>query len=213
MLTPTEILRWRSRLNRKRRSGLTVLIAAFIVLLPAGMVNAEATVSRDTFTGTVGQSRIGMTLLVSAKGTVIGGHYFYANDLKDIPLQAGTQGSGIILFAPERAQFALRFKGNGSEGGKPLDFDNSVGMEGRWMKNDSSFPVKLQMQQSWQGPANAHWYRDVTSESDAAFEAHVQNFYKAVLAGDHASASRYVDFPWRVNHIGKSRMLKTAAQL
>jgi hypothetical protein len=86
-------------------------------------------------------------------------------------------------------------------------------MEGRWMKNDSSYPVKLQMQQSSQAPANARWYEDVPSESDAAFEAGVQNFYKAVLAGDRATAARYVDFPLRVNRNGRSRMVKTAAQL
>lgn len=212
MLTSTEILRWRNRLNR-RRNGLAFLIAAFIVLLTACVAHAEATVSRETFTGTVGKSRMGMTLLVDAKGSIIGGHYFYASDLKDVPLRAGTQGSGIILFAPNGGQFALRFKGNGSEAGKPLDFRNSVGMEGRWMKTDSSYPVKLQMEQSWQGPANARWYEDVTSESDAAFEARVQSFYKAVLAGDRSAAARYVDFPLRVNHDGKSRMLKTAAQL
>lgn len=213
MLTSTEILRWRDRLTGKRRSGLAVFLAAFIVIFAVGIAHAEATVSRETFTGTVGKSRIGMTLLVNAKGKVIGGHYFYASDLKDIPLRAGTQGSGIILFAPKGGQFALHFKGNGSEEGKPLDFHNSVGMEGRWMKTDSSYPVKLQMEQSWQGPADARWYEDVTSESDAAFEARVQSFYKAVLAGDRAMAARYVDFPLRVNHDGRSRMVKTAAQL
>jgi hypothetical protein len=200
-------------LNRNRRSGVAHLILAFIVILMTGIAHAEAIVNRETFTGVAGQSRIGMTLIVNAAGAITGGHYFYADDLKDIPLQAGTQGSGIILFDPEGGQFALRFKGNGSEARKALDFHNSVGMEGRWMKNDGSYPVKLQMQQSSQGPANARWYEDVTSESDAVFEARVQNFYKAVLAGDRATAARYVDFPLRVNHNGKGRMVKTAAQL
>jgi hypothetical protein len=200
-------------LNRNRRRGLACFIAAFIVLLGVGIAHAEAPVSRDTFTGTVGQSRIGITLLVNAAGTIIGGHYFYASHLKDIPLKAGTQGSGIILFAPEGGQFALSFKGNGSEAGKPLGFDNSIGMEGRWMKGDSSYPVKLRVEQSSQSSANARWYEGVTSESDAAFEARVQNFYKAVLASDRATAARYVDFPLRVNHNGKSHTIKNAAQL
>jgi hypothetical protein len=213
MLTTTKILRWRNQLNGKKRSGLSFLIAAFMVILGVGMAHAEVTVSRETFTGKVGESRIGMTLLVNAKGTIVGGHYFYANDLKDIPLRVGTQGSGIILFAPEGGQFALRFKGNGSEAGKPLDFHNSIGMEGRWMKTDSSYPVKLQMEQSRQGPANSRWYEDVTSESDADFEARVQSFYKAVLAGDRATAARYVDFPLRVNRSGKRHLVKTAAEL
>lgn len=184
------------------------------MLIPAaGIVHAQATVNRVTFAGMVGQSRIGMALVINAAGTVIGGHYFYVKDLKDIPLKIGTQGSGIILFEPEGGQFALRFKGNGSTAGKPLNFENSAGLEGRWMKNDSSYPVSLQMEDSFRGPANARWYQDVTSESDAAFEARVQNFYQAVLAGDRVSAARYVDFPLRINYNGKSRTIKDAAML
>lgn len=202
-------------MNRNRRSGLAHSLIALILVLAACIVYAQppATVSRVTFTGMVGQSKIGMTLLVNAAGAVTGGHYFYANNLKDIPLEAGTQGTGVILFEPEGGQFALRFKGNGSEAGKPLNFRNSIGMEGRWMKNDSSYPVTLQMQQSSKGPANAHWYESVTSESDAAFEARVQGFYRAVLAGDRAAAARYVDLPLRVNHNGKSRTIRSAAEL
>jgi hypothetical protein len=200
-------------LNRNRRSGWTCLAVAVGIILSSGIAFGQGQVNRVTFTGKAGQSRIGMTLLVNAAGSVTGGHYFYATDLKDIPLKAGTQGSGIILFAPEGGQFALRFKGNGSETGKPLNFENSVGMEGRWMKNDSSYPVKLKMEQSWEGLAHTRWYQDVTSERDQAFEARVQGFYKAVLAGDRATAAQNVDFPLRVNHNGKSRMVKTATQL
>jgi len=154
-----------------------------------------------------------MTLVVNAAGTIIGGHYFYAKYLKDIPLRAGTQGTGVILFEPEGGQFALSFKGNGSEGGEPLSFHNSIGLEGRWMKGDGSYPVMLRMERSAEGPANARWYETVTSESDAAFEARVQSFYKAVLAGDHTTAARYVDFPLRVNHNGRSRSIGSAAEL
>jgi hypothetical protein len=154
-----------------------------------------------------------MTLLVNDAGTVTGGHYFYAKYLKDIPLKAGTQGTGIILYEPEGGQFALRFKGNGSEAGKPLNFKNSIGMEGRWMKGASSYPVSLQMEGSSEGPANARWYGDVTNESDAAFEARVQGFYKAVLDGDRTAAASYVDFPLRVNRKGKSHIIHSAAEL
>lgn len=154
-----------------------------------------------------------MTLLVDTAGAVTGGHYFYAKHLKDIPLKAGTQGTGIILYEPEGGQFALRFKGNGSEAGKPLNFQNSVGMKGRWMKGASSYPVELQMEGNTEGLVNTRWYEDVTSESDAAFEAKVQSFYKAVLSRDHTAAARFVDFPLRINRSGKSRTIRTAAEL
>jgi hypothetical protein len=194
---------------------MTRSIAALILILAAGTMHAQsaAKVDRVSYTGMVGQIRVGMTLLVNRIGAITGGHYFYANELKNIPLTAGTQGAGIILFEPGGGQFALRFKGNGGEAGKPLNFHNSVGLEGRWMKEDGSYPVVLQMQQSLEAAVNVRWYQDVTSESDAAFEARVQAFYKAVLAGDSTAAAHYVDFPLRVNRNGKGRTVRSAAEL
>jgi hypothetical protein len=187
-------------LNENRRSELVHGIAVTLfVLVTAAIASAQTATTRVSFAGTVGKSRIGMTLLV-ASGKITGGHYFYAKDLKDIPLKAGTQGSGVILFDPEGGQFALRFKGNGSEAGKPLDFRNSVGLEGRWMKGDSSYPVMLQMERVSAVPADARWYGSVTSESDSAFEEKVQEFYHAVLDGNRTAAAHFVDFPLRVNY-------------
>lgn len=202
-------------MNRIRTSVLAHSIVVLTLILAVGIVNAQSspTVNRVSFTGTIGQSRIGMILLINTAGTITGGHYFYANDLKDIPLKAGTQGTGIILYEPEGGQFALRFKGNGSEAGKPLDFNNSIGMEGRWLKGDSSYPVALQMKANSKVSTNTRWYESVTSESDSAFEARVHSFYKAVLAGDRATAAHYVDFPLRINHAGKSHSISSAAEL
>lgn len=190
-------------------------MVVFILMLVTGIAHAQTTapVSRVTFSGTMGQSRIGMTLLVNSSGAVTGGHYFYAKDLKDIPLTAGTQGTGMILYGAEGGQFSLRFKGNGSEAGEPLGFQNSIGMEGRWMKGASSYPVVLHTEHVTQGPAHARWYEDVTPESDAAFEAEVQAFYKAVLSGDRAAAAHYVKFPLRVNKAGKNHIVHSAAEL
>lgn len=179
----------------------------------AARAQVAATVNRIVFAGTVGQDRIGMVLQIDASEKIVGGHFFYAKDLKDIPLKAGTQGTGMILYAPDGGQFALRFKGNGSEGGKPLSFNNSVGLDGRWMKGASSYPVKLRMEFAKQMMSNGRWYADVTSESDSAFEAKVQNFYSAVLKGDKAAAADFVDFPLQVNANGKSTKVVSAAEL
>jgi hypothetical protein len=53
----------------------------------------------------------------------------------------------------------------------------------------------------------------VTDQSDAAFEAKLQGFHKAALAGDRSTVADYVYFPLRVNHGGKSRMVRSAAEL
>lgn len=206
-------------MNRNRRSGpkhlLAALVLVFVLVLAAGTTQAQPadTVSRVTFSGTIGQSRIGLTLVVNAAKVITGGHYFYAKDLKDIPLKAGTQGVGVILYEPDGGQLALGFKSNGSNSGQPLSFENSTGMEGRWMKGPSSYPIDLQMEGISEGPADARWYEDVTSESDAAFETRVQCFTKSVLAGDRTAAARYVDFPLRVNRNGKSSTIASAAGL
>jgi len=52
----------------------------------------------------------------------------------------------------------------------------------------------------------------VTDQSDAAFEAMVQGFCKAVLADDKAVAAKYVSFPLRVNQGVKHRSMRTAAE-
>lgn len=198
-------------MDRNRRSGLKHCLAVVVLLFAAAIAHAQATVSRVSFTGVVGQNKIGMVLLVNAAGTVTGGHYFDAKDLKDIPLEVSTQGSGLLLYGPEGGQFALSFKGG--EPGRSRSFRNSTGLEGRWLKGASSYPVELHIESTTQGPANARWYQDVTTESDAAFESKVQSFRKAVLDGDHTAAARFVDFPLRVNRGGRSSEIRSAAAL
>ena len=202
-------------MNRNRRSGPKLSLAVLILAFAAGTVQAQptATVKRVTFKGIIGQSRVGLTLVVNAANVITGGHYFFADDLKDIPLKAGTQGTGLILYGPDGEQMALRFKGSASDTGQALTLENSTGMEGRWMKGDSSYPIDLQIEGISEGPADARWYEGVTSESDAAFENRVQCFAKAALAGDRATAARYADFPLRVNRNGKSSTITSAAGL
>lgn len=177
---------------------------------------ANDDLSTMSYEGTLGSQRIGMTLAVRGGKVVPDSHYFYARYLKDIPLSGSANGE-IRLQEPGGGAFALRFRGNGSNGAAPLNFDNSVGLEGTWTgKDGKAFPVELSNVGDPGAAAlpGTRWYRDVTDKSDAAFEAQVQGFHKAVLAGDRAGAARYVSFPLRVNVApGKPLMVKNAAQL
>jgi hypothetical protein len=167
--------------------------------------------SRFSYEGTLGQARIGLTLIVQARNSISGGHYFYAKYLTDIPL-TGKMGPGsVTLHGADGGSFDLRFKGNGSEGGQPMDFRNTVGLDGTWSKDGKSLQVTLGMRDS--AAAGGRWYQYATDESDAAFEARAQGFYKAVMAGDRAGAAKYVAFPLRVNGTGKSRYLRSPAEL
>jgi hypothetical protein len=62
-------------------------------------------------------------------------------------------------------------------------------------------------------PASGRWYETVAGQGDASFEAKVRRFYNAALAGDRAGAAKYVSFPLRANHDGKSRTIHNASEL
>jgi len=163
--------------------------------------------------GTIGHNRIGMTLDLKGDNVVSGGHYFYVHYMKDIPVTAAVQGGEVTLNEPGGGTFQLHFKGNGSEGGKPLSFENSVGLEGTWTKGSQKLPVTLNFTDTSQGGTGSRRYESVTNESDAAFEAKVQGFWRSVLSGKKSSAALYVSFPLRINQGGKSRTISSAQEL
>ena len=206
-------MRHRGIMNRVLSVCVWSLFAAFLCLaLAAANAQETGSATQISYEGTLGPARIGLTVLVKS-GAVSGGHYFYAKYLTDIPLTGSIQPAALALQGQDGGAFALKFVGNGSEAGKQLDFENSVGLEGTWSRDGKSLPVKLTAEGQSPAPAGGHWYEMVTDQSDAAFEARVQGFYKAALAGDRAAAARYVSFPLRVNHNGKSRMIRSAGEL
>jgi hypothetical protein len=156
-----------------------------------------------------------MTLCVESGKVIPFSHYFYQSRLADIPLEGvADPTSGIALKEPTGGVFSLHFVGNGSNGNAALNFKNSVGMAGVWKgANGRSFPVALSGDFEAGCPARGEWYREITSQSAAEFEARVQGFTKAVLTGDRTGAARFVHFPLRVNLEGKSIEVKTAVGL
>jgi hypothetical protein len=189
-------------------------IFAMLLCLASAVAHAQDAggATQISYEGTLGPARIGLTVIVK-NGAVSGGHYFYAKYLTDIPLNGSIQPGALTLHGQDGGVFALKFVGNGSEAGKPLNFENSVGLEGTWSKDGKSLPVKLTAAGQSPVSASGRWYEMVTDQSDAAFEAKVQGFYKAALTGDRAAVANYVSFPLRVNHAGKSRIVRNAAEL
>lgn len=151
-----------------------------------------------TYSGTIGEAKIGMTLVLHGK--VMGnGHYFYYRYLKDIALTGRQSGSNLTL-QEANGIFNLHFVGNGSNGDQPLDFPNSVGLAGTWTGGGKTLPVKLNLEGTSSEEANAgHLYAMITDETDETFEARAQGFYFAALKGDAKQAARFVHFPLRVN--------------
>ncbi|MGA8598178.1 MAG: hypothetical protein WB676_25960 [Bryobacteraceae bacterium] len=190
---------------------MSYLLRCAIWAVLAG-IPAFAAMQRAQYAGTLGQSRIGMTIEVGM-GEAARGHYFYQKYLTDIPLSVSQNAGSLTLKEQGGGTFHLHFKGNGSEGSEPLYFKNSVGLEGTWTSANGTqtFPVSLALQTVIPGMEGERRYAYVTKESDAAFETRVQAFYRAVMAGDRAAAAKYVSYPLRVN--GKTqKTLKTPAE-
>src|SRR5579859_4773980 len=124
--------------------------------------------------------------------------YYYLRHLEDIPL-TGEQHDGTFTLREQGATMTLHFVGNGSEHGAPLDFNNSVGLEGSWHQGNITLPIKLQGGGLFTASPPGHWYDGITNETDDVFEARTKGFRAAVLKGDGAAAARYVHFPLRVN--------------
>jgi hypothetical protein len=164
------------------------------------------------YEGVLGTGTIGMSLLQPRGGDPrLTGHYFHGKTLKDIALTGSLQGNQLLLREAGGGSFALGFVGQGQEAGKPLSFANSVGLTGVWTQGAKRLEVTLGNTAT--RPAGGRRYAQVTSEDDAEFEARVQAFHRAVLAGQRAEALRFVDFPLRINQGGKSREIASAEQL
>jgi hypothetical protein len=156
------------------------------------------------YEGHLGDARIGLTVK-RAGNKIVGGHYFYQKYLRDIPITGAAENSHITLAESGGGTFHLHFVGNGSEKGQPLDFDNSVGMEGTWIDASAreTYPVSLRGTTIGDSADEAHRYRDVTNQSDEAFEGRVRSLIRAVLRNDKAAAARLMSYPLRVNGPGQ----------
>lgn len=165
------------------------------------------------YEGNLGQSVIGLSVL-RVGNKIDGGHYFYQRYLQDIPIQGAIQGSDIVLTEPGGGTFRLHFVGNGSDGGKPLNFENSVGMEGAWASADGTrtYTVSLHGTLIRDYGGTERRYADVTTESDRAFEARVQSLVRAVVEADKATAVRFIAYPLVVNLAsGRSKTFRNSA--
>jgi hypothetical protein len=182
---------------------VAVIVTSFgTPILVSGQHQDEPVLQK--YEGHLGDARIGLT--VKHEGNkIVGGLYFYQKYLRDIPITGATENSHITLAESGGGTFHLHFVGNGSEKGQPLDFDNSAGMEGTWtdLTGKKTYPVSLRGTTIGHSADEGHRYRDVTNESDEAFEGRVQSLIQAILRNDKAAATRLISYPLRVNGPGQ----------
>jgi hypothetical protein len=164
-------------------------------------------------TGTVGTHPIGMSLTIKGPTQFDVGHYFYVSQLKNIPLTGSESGPIFTLMESGGGLFKLKLQGNGGAGGDGSSMATSVGATGTWTQGSQTLLVKLSMDSAYDGAPSGHLYADVTSASDAAFEARVKGFLDAVLAGNKPAAAALVSYPLTVNGGAHPMSIKSAAQL
>src|SRR5215510_5806201 len=197
------------------RRSVIVGIASLLATAMCVSGQQEEGFERYQFEGSLGNSRIGLTLVLDG-GKITSGHYFYQKFLQDIPITGSIQGSEISLTEPEGGTFLLRFVGNGSEGNQPLGWDNSIGMKGTWTRGDRSrsYAVSLHLTTILNGADGRRRYEYVTRESDGAFEKRVQSFWRAVLERDKDTAVRFISYPLRVNLPNRThKKLRTSTEV
>jgi hypothetical protein len=193
---------------------MSVWAMASVVAVVAGSAAAQpATLETYQFTGTVGTHPIGMSLTIKGAAQVYVAHYFYDSQLKDIPLVGSESGPVLTLMESGGGLFKLKRQGNGGAGGDGSSLATSVGAAGTWTQGAQTLPVTLSMDSAYDGAPSGHRYADVTSASDAAFEALVKRFLGAALSGNKAAAAALVSYPLAVNGGAHPMAVKSAAQL
>lgn len=193
-----------------RLAGLLILIALPMSL--AAQANSGTDLSSTEMYGTVGQYRVGLNYTVRNQTELVTAHYFYASHLVDIALAGSVTGEAVEFKGEDGSVFHLRFVGNGSNGSAPLTFYNSIGLSGTWVLGSRTLPVKLENDHGTPNPGQ-RLYAQVTSQTDADFEAMVQTVRKAILAGNPRAATKYFSFPLRFNFDHQHLTLRNNAEL
>ncbi len=170
---------------------------------PKGLTNWD-------MTGTVGPYPIGLNATVRDYRMVADSYYFYGSRLTNIPLTVSQQGDTLVLTEAGGGVFRLHLVGD--SGGEPLSFYTSTGLAGTWTGGGKTLPVTLSFGTSRDGGLPSRRYGDVTSQSDAQFEAMVRRLVKAAVSGDKATAAAAVSYPLRING-SKSRTIRNKAEL
>jgi hypothetical protein len=183
------------------KSSLSIAFLIFGFSSPAFAQSVSNAIISFELTGTVGPYRIGLYVMTRNYNQFVGGHYFYASHLINIPLEGRIDGKNVILEEPNGGVFKLQFVKVGSVKGQPLNFYYCNALQGQWIKSNKSLPVNLKIAYSAPSVSNAggDWYAGVTNEPDADFEALVQRFRHGVITGNRAEAASAVSYPLTVN--------------
>ncbi|MEO0032873.1 MAG: hypothetical protein RIS94_2631 [Pseudomonadota bacterium] len=192
------------------RSALALLL--LVQTAPALAGEPPKGLTTQVAEGSVGPYLAGLNLTLRDYAAVVAAHYYYASTGTNIPLTVGPQGSSIVFDEPDGGHFDLHLTNGDATEPRPLTFYTSTGLAGTWTHAGQVLPVTFGFSTGFQGLSPTRWYGDVTADSDAAFEARVRTFLKAVTSGNRAMAAGVVAYPLTVNGAHRT-IIRTRAQL
>jgi hypothetical protein len=192
--------------------GFTSLCFSLLTIL-GRPISAQTTdgLLEAQYEGPLGTTQAGMTLFVKDE-TISSGHYFTAQDLRDIPITGAIYDGRITVSGADSSVFELRFKSNSSEHGEPLNLNNTVGLVGTRQLNGKVEKVDLGILTVGKASVGRR-YAFTTDLSDAEFESIVRNWRIAVLSGNRKAAAKCTHFPLQVNERHKHRTIRTPEDL
>jgi len=193
-------------------------MAVLLALMPA--IAGAACIKNEpdwlwNYDGTLGGKYPVRMTLVFAGGDVTG-MYFYASQLKDIPLRGRiTNGTNLVLDELDGAgKVVARFEGNfleqdpgGQFGDSKLECET---IRGSWRKLDTNdaLPVYLQMNNGTYGTLTNR-YSVAGAEDDNLIHKNALRFWNAVKSGDKRTVASLVAYPIRAGVSGRKKRIKT----
>jgi hypothetical protein len=171
------------------------------------------------YDGSLGEKhRVRVTLVFA--GEEVSGLYFYASQLKDIPLKGKVRdGTDILLDELDPAgNVVARFQGKFLERDPRGRFGNGKleceAIVGSWRKLDSAdeLPLDLSLESGTAGSL-ANRYAPAGADDDALIHRNAYRFRDAVRRGDKTAVAAAVAYPIRIGLPGGRKLLRSPAEL
>ena len=203
-------------------SRLQRTLGLILALLPAIAHAACIKTQPDwlwNYDGTIGDTlRVRMTLVL--RGEQVDGMYFYASQLRDIPIKGKiANGTDIVLDELDgQGKVTARFEGKFAErdprgrfGDSKLECETIVGV---WQKLDSprQLPVYLSMDNGTAGTLTNR-YGPAGADDDQLIHRNAFRFWDAVKRNDRKTVASLIAYPIKVTLSARTRSIRSSAEL
>jgi hypothetical protein len=188
---------------------LVTLLSLFLSLSSAARAQLRGG-SCNVYSGTLGESEIGMILSVRGRG--LEGVYFDRKSLKDIPLKGSVGDARDITLDALHGTFRLHLAEHDPRYRSAEVLQGEV-LQGVWtIEEGGRFPVSLRLGHSCNKLGSGE-YEIAGAKDDAQVEKNVQAFYRGVLQGNRNEVAKYISYPCTFIREGKRASIRDESDL